>query len=86
MIPTVFDAGPGVHRRHIAHSRNQSHRFQNGDPRAQYGSIFGRPLKLPKATLVYLAHDYKGDTVSTIGEEKAFNPRLQVSRSRNMSS
>jgi sulfur dioxygenase len=52
--------------------------FQNGDPRAQYASIFGRLLKLPEATLVYPAHDYKGDTVSTIGEEKAFNPRLQV--------
>ena len=52
--------------------------FQNGDPRAQYESLFGRLLKLPETTLVYPAHDYKGDTVSTIGEEKAFNPRLQV--------
>jgi sulfur dioxygenase len=52
--------------------------FQNGDPRDQYESIFGRLLKLPEATLVYPAHDYKGDTVSTIGEEKACNPRLQV--------
>jgi sulfur dioxygenase len=52
--------------------------FQNGDPRAQYASLFGRLLKLPEETLVYPAHDYKGDTVSTIGEEKAFNPRLQV--------
>jgi glyoxylase-like metal-dependent hydrolase (beta-lactamase superfamily II) len=52
--------------------------FQNGDPRAQYESIFGRLLKLPETTLVYPAHDYKGDTVSTIGEEKACNPRLQV--------
>jgi glyoxylase-like metal-dependent hydrolase (beta-lactamase superfamily II)/rhodanese-related sulfurtransferase len=52
--------------------------FQNGDARAQYESIFGRLLKLPDATLVFPAHDYKGDTVSTIGEEKAFNPRLQV--------
>src|SRR5271155_1393563 len=52
--------------------------FQNGDSRAQYESIFGRLLKLPEETLVYPAHDYKGDTVSTIGEEKAFNPRLQV--------
>ena len=52
--------------------------FQNGNPRAQYESIFGRLLKLPDATLVYPAHDYKGDTCSTIGEEKAFNPRLQV--------
>jgi sulfur dioxygenase len=52
--------------------------FQNGNPRDQYESIFGRLLKLPEATLVYPAHDYKGDTVSTIGEEKACNPRLQV--------
>src|SRR5438105_5111391 len=52
--------------------------FQNGDPRQQYESIFGRLLKLPETTLVYPAHDYKGDTVSTIGEERAFNPRLQV--------
>jgi sulfur dioxygenase len=52
--------------------------FQNGDPRQQYDSIFNRLLKLPDATLVYPAHDYKGDTVSTIGEEKAYNPRLQV--------
>ncbi len=52
--------------------------FQNGDARAQYESIFGRLLKLPEETLVYPAHDYKGDTVSTIGEEKRYNPRLQV--------
>ncbi|HKD31597.1 MAG TPA: MBL fold metallo-hydrolase [Xanthobacteraceae bacterium] len=52
--------------------------FENGDARAEYESIFGRLLKLPEPTLVYPAHDYKGDTVSTIGEEKAFNPRLQV--------
>jgi glyoxylase-like metal-dependent hydrolase (beta-lactamase superfamily II)/rhodanese-related sulfurtransferase len=53
--------------------------FQNGDPADQYRSIFDRLLKLPDETLVYPAHDYKGDTVSTIGEEKAYNPRLQVS-------
>jgi glyoxylase-like metal-dependent hydrolase (beta-lactamase superfamily II)/rhodanese-related sulfurtransferase len=52
--------------------------FQNGDARAQYESLFGRLLRLPDETLVYPAHDYKGDTVSTIGEEKRFNPRLQV--------
>jgi len=52
--------------------------FQNGDPRAQYDSIFNKLLKLPEATLVYPAHDYKGETVSTIGEEKLFNPRLKV--------
>ncbi|HEV7305968.1 MBL fold metallo-hydrolase [Ensifer sp.] len=52
--------------------------FQNGDPRQQYDSIFNKLLKLPEETLVYPAHDYKGDTVSTIGEEKRFNPRLSV--------
>jgi glyoxylase-like metal-dependent hydrolase (beta-lactamase superfamily II)/rhodanese-related sulfurtransferase len=52
--------------------------FQNGDPRAQYDSIFNKLLRLPDETLLYPAHDYKGDTVSTIGEEKRFNPRLRV--------
>ena len=52
--------------------------FQNGDARAQYESIFARLLQLPDETLVYPGHDYKGDTVSTIGEERRFNPRLQV--------
>jgi rhodanese-related sulfurtransferase len=52
--------------------------FQNGSARAQYDSIFGRLLKLPDETMVFPAHDYKGDTVSTIGEEKRYNPRLQV--------
>src|SRR6201988_2799297 len=37
--------------------------FQNGDPRAQYESIFGRLLKLPNEPLIYPAHDYKGDSV-----------------------
>jgi rhodanese-related sulfurtransferase len=53
--------------------------FQNGDPRAQYDSIFNKLLKLRDDTLVFPAHDYKGDTISTIGEEKRYNPRLQVS-------
>jgi len=52
--------------------------FQNGSARSQYDSIFNRLLKLPDETLVFPAHDYKGDTVSTIGEEKRYNPRLQV--------
>jgi glyoxylase-like metal-dependent hydrolase (beta-lactamase superfamily II)/rhodanese-related sulfurtransferase len=52
--------------------------FQNGNPHAQYDSIFNKLLKLPEDTLVYPAHDYKGDMVSTIGEEKRFNPRLSV--------
>jgi glyoxylase-like metal-dependent hydrolase (beta-lactamase superfamily II)/rhodanese-related sulfurtransferase len=53
--------------------------FQNGDPVAQYNSIFNGLLKLPDDTLVFPGHDYKGDTVSTIAEERVFNPRLQVS-------
>ena len=52
--------------------------FQSGDPAAQYDSIFNKLLKLPSETLVFPAHDYKGDTVSTIGEERDFNPRLKV--------
>lgn len=51
--------------------------FQNGDARAQYDSL-QRLLKLRDTTRVYPGHDYKGWTVSTIGEEKRFNPRLQV--------
>ena len=52
--------------------------FQHGDARAQYDSLFNKLLKLPEETQVFPAHDYKGDTVSTIGEERRFNPRLQV--------
>ena len=53
--------------------------FQNGNPKDAYNSLFNRLLKLPDETLVYPAHDYKGEKVSTIGKEKKFNPRLQVS-------
>ena len=52
--------------------------FQGGNPRDAYKSIFNKLLKLPEETIVYPGHDYKGDTSSTIGEEKKFNPRLQV--------
>ena len=52
--------------------------FQNGDAYAAYDSIFNRLLRLPDETLVYPGHDYKGWTVSTIGEERRYNPRLQV--------
>ena len=51
--------------------------FQNGDSRAAWASL-QRLLKLPDETLVFPAHDYKGDAVSTIAEERRFNPRLQV--------
>ena len=52
--------------------------FQNGNAKDAYNSIFNRLLKLPDKTLLYPAHDYKGENVSTIGKEKKFNPRLQV--------
>ena len=52
--------------------------FQNGSSTDAYNSIFNRLLKLPDDTLLYPAHDYKGETVSTIGKEKRSNPRLQV--------
>ena len=52
--------------------------FQNGNPIDQYHSLFNRILKLPEKTLVYPAHDYKGNKVSTIGNEKKNNPRLKV--------
>lgn len=52
--------------------------FQNGDPAAQYDSLFNKLLRLPENTMVYPAHDYNGMTVSTIGEERRYNPRLQV--------
>ena len=52
--------------------------FQNGNAKDAYNSIFNRLLKLPDETLLYPAHDYKGEKVSTIGKEKKQNPRLQV--------
>ncbi len=52
--------------------------FQNGNPKDAYNSIFNKLLKLPDETLLYPAHDYKGEMVSTIGKERKFNPRLQV--------
>jgi sulfur dioxygenase len=52
--------------------------FQNGNAADQYASLFAQLLTLPGSTWVYPGHDYKGWTVSTIAEEKAYNPRLQV--------
>lgn len=48
-----------------------------GDPEMLYDSLFNKLLKLDPKTLVYPAHDYKGRTNSTIGDEIANNPRLQ---------
>jgi glyoxylase-like metal-dependent hydrolase (beta-lactamase superfamily II)/rhodanese-related sulfurtransferase len=47
-----------------------------GDPEKLYESLFGTLLRLPPETLVYPAHDYKGRSHSTIGDEIASNPRL----------
>ena len=52
--------------------------FQNGNAKDAYNSIFNKLLKLPEETLLYPAHDYNGKKVSSIGNEKKFNPRLQV--------
>ena len=52
--------------------------FQNGNAKDSYNSIFNKLLKLPEETLLYPAHDYKGEKFSTIGKEKKQNPRLQV--------
>jgi glyoxylase-like metal-dependent hydrolase (beta-lactamase superfamily II) len=50
--------------------------FQNGNPHTLYRSITQVLFALPDETLVYPGHDYKGQTVSTIGEEKRYNPRV----------
>ena len=52
--------------------------FQNGSSKDAYNSLFNNLLKLPDETLVYPGHDYNGKFSSTIGNEKKFNPRLQV--------
>ena len=52
--------------------------FQNGSSEDAYNSLFNKILKLPEETLVYPGHDYNGKFSSTIGNEKKFNPRLQV--------
>ena len=52
--------------------------FQNGSSKDAFNSIFNKLLKLPEDTLLYPGHDYNGKKVSTLGNEKKFNPRLQV--------
>jgi len=52
--------------------------FQNGSSKDAYNSIFNRLLKLPEDTILYPGHDYNNKEYSTIGNEKKFNPRLQV--------
>ncbi|MEH2465431.1 FAD/NAD(P)-binding protein [Nostoc sp.] len=88
---------PGHTASHIAYLVNKSHLltgdalfirgcgrtdFQGGDAGTLYDVVTQRLFTLPDDTLVYPAHDYKGRTVSTIGEEKRLNPRFS-DRSRS---
>lgn len=56
--------------------------FQEGDAETLFRSVRERLLSLPDETLLYPAHDYRGRTVTTVAEEKRFNPRLGLARSR----
>ncbi len=50
--------------------------FQGGDAHALYRSIHEQIFTLPDACLLYPGHDYRGNTVTSVAEERAFNPRL----------
>jgi glyoxylase-like metal-dependent hydrolase (beta-lactamase superfamily II)/rhodanese-related sulfurtransferase len=50
--------------------------FQQGDPRVMYRAVYAQIFSLPESCLIYPAHDYRGLTVSSVGEERHFNPRL----------
>jgi glyoxylase-like metal-dependent hydrolase (beta-lactamase superfamily II)/rhodanese-related sulfurtransferase len=50
--------------------------FQHGDPHALYRSVHTQILTLPENCLLYPAHDYRGLTVTSVAEERRFNPRL----------
>lgn len=50
--------------------------FQQGDARTMYRSVKSQILSLPATCLLYPAHDYRGLTVTSVGEERQFNPRL----------
>jgi glyoxylase-like metal-dependent hydrolase (beta-lactamase superfamily II) len=54
--------------------------FQGGSAETLYDSVVGKLFRLPDETEVYPAHDYKGSTRSTIGEEKRLNPRLTLAK------
>ena len=54
--------------------------FQAGDAGTLYDSIHNRLFSLPDDTVVFPGHDYRGFSFTTIGEEKAHNPRLGNNR------
>ncbi|MCC6621828.1 MAG: MBL fold metallo-hydrolase [Deltaproteobacteria bacterium] len=53
--------------------------FQGGDARTLYRAVQDQIFSLPDDTLLYPAHDYRGRTVTTVREEKRWNPRLSKS-------
>jgi len=55
--------------------------FQEGSPETLYDSVHSQIFSLPDSTLLYPAHDYRGQTVTTVGEEKMYNPRLTKDKS-----
>ena len=57
--------------------------FQQGDPEMLYRSITQKLYTLPDETLVYPGHDYNGKSVSTIGEEKQYNPRIPATQTES---
>ncbi|MES1024376.1 MBL fold metallo-hydrolase [Gloeocapsa sp. BRSZ] len=90
-------ATPGHTDSHVAYLINDTHLltgdalfirgcgrtdFQSGNAGTLYDSVTQRLFTLPDDTLVYPGHDYRGHTVSTIGEEKQWNPRF-VGRTRD---
>ncbi len=59
--------------------------FQSGDAGILFDSVTQRLFTLPDSTQIYPGHDYRGLTVSTIGEEKQFNPRFKGAIANNSS-
>jgi glyoxylase-like metal-dependent hydrolase (beta-lactamase superfamily II)/rhodanese-related sulfurtransferase len=50
--------------------------FQQGDARKLYDSVHDKIFSLPESTKLYPGHDYKGRTMTTVNEERRYNPRL----------
>ncbi|MDG2989397.1 MBL fold metallo-hydrolase [Candidatus Synechococcus calcipolaris G9] len=91
-IDILAIATPGHTDSHMAYLVNDTHLltgdalfirgcgrtdFQSGDAGTLYDVVTQRLFQLPESTLVYPGHDYRGHTVSTIGEEKTWNPRFR---------
>ena len=56
--------------------------FQQGDAGTLYDSIHSQVFSLPDDAVIYPGHDYRGHQTSTVGEEKAHNPRVKVGTTR----